>query len=90
MNPDPQPCPPLLPPEEALLREGLTLKPGGLAGFDMSVWESGTTGPGDESRKKVRRSNRFRSFRTILTEIALASHRLTFTFFDTLSSSTYE
>ncbi|GAA5825039.1 hypothetical protein JCM5353_001155 [Sporobolomyces roseus] len=55
MNPDPQSCPPLLPPEEALLREGLTLKPGGLAGFDMSVWESGTQGPGDESRKKKKK-----------------------------------
>jgi len=36
----------------------LTLKVGGLAGFDMSVWESGS---GEEGRKKVRPHSRLRS-----------------------------
>ena len=58
MNPDPQPCPPLHAPEDSLLREGLTFKVGGLAGFDMSVWESGS---GEEGRKKVRPHSPLRS-----------------------------
>ena len=55
LNPDPTPCPPLVVPDASLLREGLTLKVGGLAGFDMSVWENsiGEEGGGGGERKKV-------------------------------------
>ncbi|GAA5886418.1 hypothetical protein JCM16303_002529 [Sporobolomyces ruberrimus] len=52
MNPDPAPCPPLQVPDAQLLRDGLTLKPGGLAGFDMSVWESPLPGEGEGGMKK--------------------------------------
>ncbi|GAA5912655.1 uncharacterized protein JCM6883_005342 [Sporobolomyces salmoneus] len=56
MNPDPVPCPPLHPPDGRLLRDGLTLKPGGLAGFDMGLWENGPAeGEGAEKKKKKKR-----------------------------------
>lgn len=50
MNPDPVPCPPLQVPDPQLLRDALTLKVGGLAGFDMSTWENG---PPEGTEKKV-------------------------------------
>ncbi|GAA5939823.1 uncharacterized protein JCM15063_004313 [Sporobolomyces koalae] len=55
MNPDPVPCPPLTVPDSTLLREALTLKPGQLAGFDMTVWEDATGEPGEKKRKKKRK-----------------------------------
>ncbi|GAA5820297.1 hypothetical protein JCM10212_005862 [Sporobolomyces blumeae] len=55
LNPDPPPCPPLHPPDPQLLREGLTFKVGGLAGFDMSVWENGPEGANEAKKKKKKR-----------------------------------
>ncbi|GAA5967152.1 hypothetical protein JCM3765_001547 [Sporobolomyces pararoseus] len=57
MNPDPPPCPSLVLPDSSLLRDGLTLKVGGLAGFDMSVWENsvGEEGGGGGERKKKKK-----------------------------------
>ncbi|GAA6018965.1 hypothetical protein JCM11491_005696 [Sporobolomyces phaffii] len=64
MNPDPPPCPPLVRPDAQLLRDGLTLKVGGLAGFDMSMWENPPPGDasaagfgGDERKKKKKRKH---------------------------------
>ncbi|GAA5985707.1 hypothetical protein JCM10908_007081 [Rhodotorula pacifica] len=63
-NPDPAPCPPLHPFDSQQLHEAFTLKPGGLAGFDMSIWEardpSGAGagaggGAGDERRRKKKK-----------------------------------
>ncbi|KWU45568.1 hypothetical protein RHOSPDRAFT_32873 [Rhodotorula sp. JG-1b] len=63
-NPDPAPCPPLHPFDPHQLREAFTLKPGGLAGFDMTIWEardpSGTGasaggGFGEERRRKKKK-----------------------------------
>ncbi|GAA5843158.1 hypothetical protein JCM3766R1_005254 [Sporobolomyces carnicolor] len=54
MNPDPVPCPPLQVPDPQLLRDALTLKVGGLAGFDMSTWENGPP-EGTEKKKKKRK-----------------------------------
>ncbi|POY75508.1 hypothetical protein BMF94_1410 [Rhodotorula taiwanensis] len=59
-NPDPAPCPPLHPFDAQQLREAFTLKPGTLAGFDMSIWEArdpngGVGGPGDERRRKKKK-----------------------------------
>ncbi|GAA5956584.1 hypothetical protein JCM8115_000616 [Rhodotorula mucilaginosa] len=68
-NPDSAPCPPLHPFDPLQLREAFTLKPGGLAGFDMTIWEArdpsgtgagagggfGGGGGGDERRRKKKK-----------------------------------
>ncbi|GAA5871513.1 hypothetical protein JCM3774_006284, partial [Rhodotorula dairenensis] len=62
-NPDPTPCPPLHPFDPAQLSDAFALKPGGLAGFDMTIWEArdpsgaagtagGAAGPGGEERRR--------------------------------------
>ncbi|GAA6006729.1 uncharacterized protein JCM10292_003473 [Rhodotorula paludigena] len=63
-NPDPAPCPPLHALDATQLREAFTLKPGGLAGFDMGVWEArgalGTGGGGGRhggGKKKKKRKH---------------------------------
>ncbi|GAA6037530.1 hypothetical protein JCM8097_008240 [Rhodosporidiobolus ruineniae] len=59
LNPDPAPCPPLTPFDATQLREAFTLERGGLAGFDMGVWEgraqAGAAGGADRKKKKKRK-----------------------------------
>ncbi|GAA5959742.1 hypothetical protein JCM21900_006367 [Sporobolomyces salmonicolor] len=55
LNPDPTPCPPLHPFDAQQLRDAFTLKPGGLAGFDMGVWEKDVVGAGGEPKKKKKK-----------------------------------
>jgi hypothetical protein len=60
LNPDPPPEPPSLfvVPDEQLLRDGLSLKIGGLAGFDMGLWENDPLQAGEDNwnggKKKVK------------------------------------
>ncbi|BGP43639.1 hypothetical protein JCM10450v2_007813 [Rhodotorula kratochvilovae] len=58
-NPDPTPCPPLHTLDAPQLREAFTLRPGQLAGFDMSLWEArpGGAGAGGERKKKKKRKH---------------------------------
>ncbi|GAA5863536.1 hypothetical protein JCM8547_007278 [Rhodosporidiobolus lusitaniae] len=59
LNPDPAPCPPLHPLDASQLREAFTLERGGLAGFDMGVWEgrpaAGAFGQVEVKKKKKKR-----------------------------------
>ncbi|BGP20323.1 hypothetical protein JCM10213_002048 [Rhodosporidiobolus nylandii] len=59
LNPDPAPCPPLLPFDADSLRAAFALEKGGLAGFDMGVWEGkpavGQGAGGEKKRKKKRK-----------------------------------
>ncbi|GAA5926659.1 hypothetical protein JCM1841_003196 [Sporobolomyces salmonicolor] len=55
LNPDPTPCPPLHPFDAQQLRDAFTLRPGGLAGFDMGVWEKDVVGAGGEAKKKKKK-----------------------------------
>ncbi|GAA5834522.1 hypothetical protein JCM11251_007031 [Rhodosporidiobolus azoricus] len=61
LNPDPAPCPALVPLDGGQLREAFTLDKGGLAGFDMGVWEGrpavGSVGGGEKKKKKKRKND---------------------------------
>ncbi|GAA5906323.1 hypothetical protein JCM6882_002701 [Rhodosporidiobolus microsporus] len=59
LNPDPTPCPPLAQLDPAQLREAFMMEKGGLAGFDMGVWErrSAAAGEGGTRKKKKKRKN---------------------------------
>ncbi|GAA6025860.1 hypothetical protein JCM10207_003235 [Rhodosporidiobolus poonsookiae] len=61
LNPDPAPCPPLVPFDAQQLRDAFTLQKGGLAGFDMGIWErqAGVGGAGDGERKKKKKKRKF-------------------------------
>ncbi|GAA6055062.1 hypothetical protein JCM3770_001779 [Rhodotorula araucariae] len=60
-NPDPAPCPPLHQLDPAQLRDAFTLRPGQLAGFDMTLWEARSTAPasggglGERKKRKKRK-----------------------------------
>ncbi|GAA5872578.1 hypothetical protein JCM1840_004842 [Sporobolomyces johnsonii] len=58
LNPDPTPCPPLHPFDAQQLRDAFTLKPGGLAGFDMGIWEKDVVGAGGEAGKKKKKKRK--------------------------------